>query len=198
MTEVRRLFQEGKEFVPITLAEAVVVNTNNLIGFSSLGITTLDKVLVNLVGLVGTNTADILNLKSSKQDKLTAGNGITIDENGVISTTATIGDLYKIVSVLPTASADVTNTLYLVPTTSSDTDSGMNIFVEYLCVKLNNGTYKWEKLGEVQTSTDLSGYVSSVPMTTSAGKVVYVNYEIPTNLYDNLMSNSNVTTNTTA
>lgn len=197
MTEVRRLFQEGKEFVPITLAEAVVVNTNNLIGFSSLGITTLDKVLVNLVGLVGTNTADILKLQSSKQDKLTAGNGITIDENGVISTTATIGDIYKIVSVLPTASADVTNTLYLVPTTSTDTDKGMNIFVEYLCVKLNNNTYKWEKLGEVQTSTDLSGYVSSVPMTTSTGKVVYVKYEIPTDLYDNLMSSSNVTTDTT-
>ena len=30
MTEIRRLFQQGKEFVPISLAEAVVVNTNNL------------------------------------------------------------------------------------------------------------------------------------------------------------------------
>ena len=52
MTEIRRLFQQGKEFVPISLAEAIVVNTNNLPGFNSLRITTLDKVLYNLVGVV--------------------------------------------------------------------------------------------------------------------------------------------------
>lgn len=50
MTEIRRLFQQGKEFVPISLAEAVVVNTNNLPGFSSLKITTLDRVLYSLTG----------------------------------------------------------------------------------------------------------------------------------------------------
>lgn len=193
MTEIRRLFQQGKEFVPISLAEAVVVNTNNLPGFSSLKITTLDRVLYSLVGVVGTNTINIKNLQDTKQDKLTAGNGIVI-KDGVISTTANIGDIYKIVSILPQASAEVTNTLYLVPTTSDNTENGMNIFVEWLCVKVG-GVYKWEKLGESKTTIDLSDYITSIPVTNSDDEIIRVNYEIPRDLYDNLMGGSNVTTN---
>lgn len=192
MTEIRRLFQQGKEFVPISLAEAVVVNTNNLPGFNSLKITTLDKVLYNLVGVVGTNTINIKNLQDTKQDKLTAGNGIVI-KDGVISTTANIGDIYKIVSTLPQASAEVTNTLYLVPTTSDNTENGMNIFVEWLCIKVGE-VYKWEKLGESKTTIDLQDYITSVPVTNSSGTIIKVNYEIPKDLYDNLMDGSNVTT----
>lgn len=192
MTEIRRLFQQGKEFVPISLAEAVVVNTNNLPGFNSLKITTLDKVLYNLVGVVGTNTINIKNLQDTKQDKLTAGNGIVI-KDGVISTTANIGDIYKIVSTLPQASAKVTNTLYLVPTTSDNTENGMNIFVEWLCIKVGE-VYKWEKLGESKTTIDLQDYITSVPVTNSSGTIIKVNYEIPKDLYDNLMDGSNVTT----
>ena len=192
MTEIRRLFQQGKEFVPISLAEAIVVNTNNLPGFSSLKITTLDKVLYNLVGVVGTNTINIKNLQDTKQDKLTAGNGIVI-KDGVISTTANIGDIYKIVSVLPQASVEVTNTLYLVPTISDNTEDGMNIFVEWLCVKVGE-TYKWEKLGESKTTINLSDYITSIPVTNSSGTIIKVNYEIPRDLYDNLMDGSNVTT----
>lgn len=192
MTEIRRLFQQGKEFVPISLAEAIVVNTNNLPGFNSLRITTLDKVLYNLVGVVGTNTINIKNLQDTKQDKLTAGNGIVI-KDGVISTTANIGDIYKIVSILPRASAEVTNTLYLVPSTLDNTEDGMNIFVEWLCVKVGE-TYKWEKLGESKTTIDLSDYITSIPVTNSSGAIIKVNYEIPRDLYDNLMDGSNVTT----
>ena len=192
MTEIRRLFQQGKEFVPISLAEAIVVNTNNLPGFNSLRITTLDKVLYNLVGVVGTNTINIKNLQDTKQDKLTAGNGIVI-KDGVISTTANIGDIYKIVSALPRASAEVTNTLYLVPSTSDNTEDGMNIFVEWLCIKVGE-TYKWEKLGESKTTIDLSDYITSIPVTNSSGAIIKVNYEIPRDLYDNLMDRSNVTT----
>ena len=193
MTEIRRLFQQGKEFVPISLAEAIVVNTNNLPGFNSLRITTLDKVLYNLVGVVGTNTINIKNLQDTKQDKLTAGNGIVI-KDGIISTTTTnIGDIYKIVSTLPQASAEVTNILYLVPGTSDNTEDGMNIFVEWLCVKVGE-TYKWEKLGESKTTIDLSDYITSIPVTNSSGIIIKVNYEIPRDLYDNLMDGSNVTT----
>ena len=192
MTEIRRLFQQGKEFVPISLAEAIVVNTNNLPGFNSLKITTLDKVLYNLVGVVGTNTINIKNLQDTKQDKLTAGNGIVI-KDGVISTTANIGDIYKIVSTLPQASAEVTNTLYLVPSTSDNTEDGMNIFVEWLCVKVGE-TYKWEKLGESKATIDLSDYITSIPVTNSSGIIIKVNYDIPRDLYDNLISGSNVTT----
>ena len=193
MTEIRRLFQQGKEFVPISLAEAVVVNTNNLPGFSSLKITTLDRVLYSLTGVVGTNSINIKNLQDTKQDKLTAGNGIVI-KDGVISTTANIGDIYKIVSVLPHASAELTNTLYLVPTTSDNTKDGTNIFVEWLCVKVEE-TYKWEKLGESKTTIDLSDYITSIPVTNSSGTIIKVNYEIPKDLYDNLTDESNVTTN---
>ena len=192
MTEIRRLFQQGKEFVPISLAEAIVVNTNNLPGFNSLRITTLDKVLYNLVGVVGTNTINIKNLQDTKQDKLTAGNGIVI-KDGVISTTTNIGDIYKIVPTLPRASAEVTNTLYLVPGTSDNTEDGMNIFVEWLCVKVGE-TYKWEKLGESKTTIDLSNYITSIPVTNSSSTIIKVNYEIPRDLYDNLMDGSNVTT----
>lgn len=193
MTEVRRLFQQGKEFVPISLAEAVVVNTNNLPGFSSLKITTLDRVLYNFAGVVGTNTINIKNLQDTKQNKLTAGNGIVI-KDGVISTTANIGDIYKIVSTLPKASAEVTNTLYLVPSTSEDTEDGMNIFIEWLCVKVGE-VYKWEKIGESKTTIDLSDYITSIPVTNSNDEIIRVNYEIPRDLYDNLMSGSNVATN---
>ena len=191
MTEIRRLFQQGKEFVPISLAEAVVVNTNNLPGFNSLKITTLDKVLYNYAGVIGTNTINIKNLQDTKQDKLIAGNGIVI-KDGVISTTANIGDIYKIVSTLPQASAKVTNTLYLVPVTSDNTENGMNIFVEWLCVKIGE-TYKWEKLGESKATIDLSDYITSIPVTNSSGIIIKVNYEIPRDLYDNLMDGSNVT-----
>ena len=192
MTEIRRLFQQGKEFVPISLAEAVVVNTNNLPGFNSLKITTLDRVLYSLTGVVGTNTINIKNLQDTKQDKLTAGNGIVI-KDGIISTTTTnIGDIYKIVSTLPQASAEVTNILYLVPGTSDNTEDGMNIFVEWLCVKVGE-TYKWEKLGESKTTINLSDYITSIPVTNSSGTIIKVNYEIPRDLYDNLMDGSNVT-----
>lgn len=191
MTQIRRLFQQGKEFVPISLAEAIVVNTNNIPGFNSLKITTLDKVLYNYAGVIGTNTINIKNLQDTKQDKLTAGTGIVI-KDGVISTTANIGDLYKIVSTLPTASADVSNILYLVPSTSDDTEDGRNIFIEWLCIKVGE-RYKWEKIGETKTTIDLSDYITSEPVTNSSGNIVLVNYEIPKDLYDNLTTDSNVT-----
>ena len=51
MTDIKKLQQNGKEFVPITLAEAVVVNATNLQGYNTLGITTLDKVLNALAAI---------------------------------------------------------------------------------------------------------------------------------------------------
>lgn len=214
-TQIKRLFQSKTEFVPITLAEAVVVNTSNLPGLSSLGITTLDKVLRSTMGVVGTNAADITKLKTTvqeintalegKQDKLTAGVGITISPDGVISTTNSI-ELYKIVTQLPTASKDCLNSIYLVPV-----ESGIagNIFAEYICVYENTqAKYIWEKIGEVQTDVDLSGYVTTETfnqtintingqlanaitaqdVTTSNGSdKIVVNYTIPKDLYDSMV-----------
>lgn len=214
-TQIKRLFQSKTEFVPITLAEAVVVNTSNLPGLSSLGITTLDKVLRTTMGVVGTNAADINRLKTTvqeintalegKQDKLTAGVGITISPDGVISTTNSI-ELYKIVTQLPTASKDCLNSIYLVPSTSA---TAGNIFVEYICVYENTqAKYIWEIIGEVQTDVDLSGYVTTetfnqtintingqlanaitaqdVTISDGSAKVV-VNYTIPKDLYDSMV-----------
>ena len=214
-TQIKRLFQSKTEFVPITLAEAVVVNTSNLPGLSSLGITTLDKVLRTTMGVVGTNAADIARLETTvqeintalegKQDKLTAGVGITISPDVVISTTNSI-ELYKIVTQLPTASKDCLNSIYLVPSKSTTTG---NIFVEYICVYENTqAKYIWEIIGEVQTDVDLSGYVTTetfnqtintindqlanaitaqdVTISDGSAKVV-VNYTIPKDLYDSMV-----------
>ena len=218
-TQIKRLFQSKTEFVTITLAEAVVVNTSNLPGLSSLGITTLDKVLRTTMGVVGTNAADINTLKTTvqnintalegKQDKLTAGVGITISPTGVISVTNSI-ELYKIVTSLPTASKDCLNSIYLVPSPSG---TAGNIFVEYICVyETTQAKYIWEKIGEVQTDVDLSGYVTNEvfnatintingqlantitaqDVTTSDGSAkVVVNYTIPADLYDSMVNTDN-------
>ena len=217
-TQIKRLFQSNTEFVPITLAEAVVVNTSNVPGLSSLGITTLDKVLRTTLGVIGTNSGDIASLEEAvkeintalekKQDKLTAGVGITISPEGVISATSNV-ELYKIVTSLPTASKDCLNTIYLVPNSSP---TSQNIFSEYLCVyETIQQKYIWEKIGEIQTDVDLSGYVTTevfeqkiqqintklaVTITaenvkTSTGTTVVVNYTIPSNLYDNMVTNDN-------
>lgn len=218
-TQIKRLSQSKTEFVPITLAEAVVVNTSNLPGLSSLGITTLDKVLRTTMGVVGTNAADINTLKTTvqnintalegKQDKLTAGVGITISPTGVISVTNSI-ELYKIVTSLPTASKDCLNSIYLVPSPSG---TAGNIFVEYICAyETTQAKYIWEKIGEVQTDVDLSGYVTNEvfnatintingqlantitaqDVTTSDGSAkVVVNYTIPADLYDSMVNTDN-------
>lgn len=209
-TQIKRLYQSNTEFVPITLSEAVVVNTSNIPGLSSLGITTLDKVLRTTMGVVGTNAVNISTLQTAvnninaalenKQDKLTAGAGITITPDGVISITAN-AELYKIVTSLPTASKSCENTIYLVP--SSGTLG--NIFTEYLCVyESTQSQYIWEKIGTLSTDVDLSNYVTkdefdivkgqlantitAQNVTTSSGSQVVVSYEIPTTLYDSAVS----------
>ena len=65
-TQIKRLYQSSTEFVPITLQEAVVVNTSSIPGLTSLGITTLDKVLRTTMGVIGTNASDINTLKTTR------------------------------------------------------------------------------------------------------------------------------------
>ena len=214
-TSIKRLYQNKTEFVPITLSEAVVVNTSNIPTLASLGITTLDKVLRTTMQLVGNNTTTISTLQTTvnnintalanKQDKLTAGTGITIDPNGVISTSLSF-ELYKIVTTLPTAAESVTNTIYL---KASSATAG-NLFSEYICVlEPNSGRYVWEEIGTIAADVDLSGYVTNETfnnaitninnqlantitasnVTLSNGStVVVVDYNIPTNLYDSMVN----------
>ena len=205
-TQIKRLYQNNQEFVPITLAEAVVVNTTNVPGLQSLGITTLDKVLKTTLGVVGSNTlnidtinrtlANINNILQNKQDKLTAGDGITISSDGVISltNTSTLGFQYKIVTVLPSPpKKDYENIIYLVPNPQGVNG---NIFTEYICIN-KDSTYIWEQIGSLTTDVNLDDYVTKTEfnalksivltaqdVTTSSGIAVTVNYNIPDNLYD--------------
>lgn len=205
-TQIKRLYQNNQEFVPITLAEAVVVNATNIPGLKSLGITTLDKVLKTTLGIVGTNTLNIdtinrtltsiNNTLQNKQDKLTAGDGITISPDGVISVTntSTLGFQYKIVTVLPSPPRkDYENIIYLVPNPGG---ANGNIFIEYICIN-KDSTYIWEQIGSLTTDVNLDDYVTKTEfnalksivltaqdVTTSSGVAVTVNYNIPDNLYD--------------
>ena len=231
-TQIKRLFQNNTEFVPITLAEAVVVNTSTIPGLTNLGITTLDKVLRSTLGLVGTNAQNIETLGGNiltltgivqeinnelqnKQDKLTAGVGISItkteDNKTVISVNHTL-EIYKIITtetwnqIKDSPSQDFENVIYLVPQPQA-TSADKNIFKEFLCV-LRNGVYVWEEFGTIQTEVDLSGYVTNETFDqlvqrvqhievagvfadniyTSTGQQVVVQYNIPSNLYDSAVN----------
>ena len=205
-TQIKRLYQNNQEFVPITLAEAVVVDATNIPGLQTLGITTLNKVLKNTLGVVGANTLNIETINTTltninttlqkKQDKLTAGDGITIDPNGTISVTntSTLGFQYKIVKMLPSPPGkDYENIIYLVPNTQGVNG---NIFTEYICIN-KDSNYIWEQIGSLTTDVNLDNYVTKTEfnalksivltaqnVTTSSGVAVTVNYNIPNNLYD--------------
>lgn len=183
-TQIKRLFQNNTEFVPITLAEAVVVNTSTIPGLTNMGITTLDKVLRNTLGLVGTNAQNIENLGGNiltltevvqqinkelqnKQDKLIAGVGISITKNDQDQTVISVNhslEIYKIISLETWNSIkdnpiqDYENVIYLVPQPQA-TSVDKNIFKEYLCI-FKDQTYVWEEFGTIQTEVDLSGYVT--------------------------------------
>lgn len=214
-TQIKRLYQSNEEFVPITISEAVVVNTSGMSGLTSLGITTLDKVLKVLLGITGTNAGDIDKLEklietinntlTKKQDKLTPGTGITITPDGVISANYK-AELYKIVTSLPTPSKECTSLIYLL---LDNKGIEGNFFKEFICIKSqNSGVYSWEQIGTVSTDIDLSGYVTKQEftkeistikdsiknvitaqnVTTSTGKLVKVNYTIPPTLYDDIIN----------
>ena len=227
-TQIKRLFQNNTEFVPITLAEAVVVNTSTIPGLTNLGITTLDKVLRDTLGLIGTNAENIKTLGGNiitltgvvdqinnglknKQDKLTAGVGISITKNEQNQTVISVNhslEIYKIITtetwndIKDNPSKNYENVIYLVPQPSA-TSVNQNIFKEYLCI-FKNGTYQWEEFGTIQTKVDLSGYVTQEEftalknrvsnieltgifasnVTTSTGQQVAIRYTIPDNLYN--------------
>ena len=205
-TQIKRLYQNNQEFVPITLAEAVVVDATNIPGLQTLRITTLDKVLKTTLAVVGTNTlsindinetlATINNTLQDKQDKLTPGDGITIDSDGTISVTntSTLGFQYKIVKMLPSPPRkDYENIIYLVPNPQGING---NIFTEYICIN-KDSTYIWEQIGSLTTDVNLDNYVTKTEftdlrsivltaqdVTTSLGNPVTVEIDIPNNLYD--------------
>lgn len=205
-TQIKRLYQNNQEFVPITLAEAVVVDATNIPGLQTLRITTLDKVLKNTLAVVGDNTLNIDTINTTltninttlqkKQDKLTPGDGITIDPDGTISVTntSTLGFQYKIVAMLPSPPRkDYENIIYLVPNPQGING---NIFTEYICIN-KDSNYIWEQIGSLTTDVNLDNYVTkkeftdlrsivltAQDVTTSSGNPVTVEIDIPNYLYD--------------
>ena len=172
-TDIKKLKQNGKEFVPITLAEAVVVNAENLQGYDTLGITTLDRVL-NALATVDYNQQTAIIDINNKLKSLKAGFS------------------YQIVNELPTPSIDCLGTIYLV----KGSDINQNKYAEYICI-FNNAEYSWEMLGIINSEVDLTGYVTkddfdaftaialtAEDVTDSLGNSVSVAYDIPIDLYD--------------
>ena len=178
MTDIKKLQQNGKEFVPITLAEAVVVNVENLQGYDTLGTTTsgkttLDKVLNALAAIDYSQQSAIIDI-NNKLQSLKAGFS------------------YQVVDKLPPLGVDCLGTIYLVK--GSDIDK--NKYAEYICI-FNNAEYSWEMLGIINSEVDLTGYVTkndfdtfkaialtAEDVTDSLGHSVSVAYDIPKNLYD--------------
>lgn len=178
MTDIKKLQQNGKEFVPITLAEAVVVNVENLQGYDTLGKTTsgkttLDKVLNALAAIDYSQQSAIIDINNTLKS-LKAGFS------------------YQIVNELPTPNVDCLGTIYLV----KGSDINQNKYAEYICI-FNNAEYSWEMLGIINSEVDLTGYVTkddfdaftavaltAEDVTDSLGNKVSVDYPIPENLYD--------------
>ena len=178
MTDIKKLQQNGKEFVPITLAEAVVVNAENLQGYDTLGKTTSGKTTLDKV------------LKALAAVDYTQQTAITEINNKLKSLKA--GFSYQIVNKLPTPSIDCLGTIYLV----GGSDINQNKYAEYICI-FNNAEYSWEMLGIINSEVDLTGYVTkddfdaftaialtAEDVTDSSGHSVSVAYDIPKNLYD--------------
>ena len=173
MTDIKKLQQNGKEFVPITLAEAVVVNAENLQGYNTLGKTTLDKVLNALAAVDYTQQTAITEI-NNKLKSLKAGFS------------------YQIVNELPTPNVDCLGTIYLV----KGSDINQNKYAEYICI-FSNAEYSWEMLGIINSEVEVTGYVTkndfdaftaialtAEDVTDSSGNKVSVDYDIPRDLYD--------------
>lgn len=196
-TKIKRLFQGSEQFAPVTLSEAVVVNTRYINGQDT--ITTLDKVLSNAYANIAQNTENITNIDTSvqnavdtinkaisdfaddianKQDKLTADNlkgengiSIEISETGVITVKSDISlKLYEVVSDLPTQNIS-TNTIYI----SRSANEGKNdILSEYIWIpddSLDDKGY-WERLGTVQAEVDLSNYVTKTEFNNALSSMI--------------------------
>ena len=110
-------------------------------------------------------------VKSSEKGK---ANGVaTLDAKGFVplSQLGNIDTTFaEVVTELP--KTGIKKHLYMMKT---GTTSDKNLYAEYIYIGDVSGTYdatKWEKLGEVTTSVDLSGYVKATTLTTELAKKV--------------------------
>lgn len=181
-TIIKRLKQGTEEFVPITLAEAVVVNTKNIPNLNNT-ITTLDQVLSSITSLSNPNlTEDQINTLitnqlsvinealSKKQDILKFGNGFDIDDNGNISIIPQ--PLYNIVEALPNENINHSQ-IYLVPNDNNE-------FSEYIYVSDKEGDDKWEFIGNITSGIDAGNLTLKSDFNALKGRVDTLEETIPT------------------
>lgn len=110
-------------------------------------------------------------IKSSEKGK---ANGVaTLDINGYVPLDQ-LGNIdttfAEVVTELPTSG--IKKHIYMM---KAGTTGDRNIYAEYIYTGDVSDTYdatKWEKLGEITTSVDLSGYVKTTTLTTELGKKV--------------------------
>lgn len=99
-----------------------------------------------------TKTSDLTGLLGGKQDRLTAGNGITISNN-VISASVDV-NVYQVVDQLPTGNNINPNKIYLVP---EEVDEE-TVYKQY---KYDTTAQDWVPLGASMPSIDLTEYLKS-------------------------------------
>lgn len=129
----------------------------------------------NYLGKIGLTTlwnkCKSIFVKSSEKGK---ANGVaTLDANGYVPLSQ-LGNIdttfVEVVTQLPTSG--IKKHIYMM---KAGTTGDRNIYVEYIYTGDVSDTYdatKWEKLGEVTTSVDLSGYAKTTTLTTELGKKV--------------------------
>lgn len=144
---------------PIIEANETVTSIKETADSASAKATTNATNITSLTSKVNQVIADVEAVGEAlgdKQDKLTAGDGISISADNVISSTLDL-TLYKIVTTLPSSNPDPTK-IYLVKSTESTTN---DIYEEYIWT----GT-AFEKLGEYKSEVDLTPYLKKTELAT--------------------------------
>lgn len=91
---------------------------------------------------------------ATKQNKLTAGNGVTIDPTTNVISFSGDATIFVFVETLPNVDEAKADKIYVVP--SAKTGEG-NLYTEWY-VKESGDTKIWEKLGEFKEDIDLADY----------------------------------------
>lgn len=123
------------------------------------GLKTYDNNIKAYVNDINTSTEkDISDLSAkvdTKQNKLSAGTGISIDTD--TNTISFVGDttIFIFTSTLPDVNNAQTDKMYIVPSTETGDD---NLYTEWYVTTNDDGSKQWEKMGEFKADTDLSDY----------------------------------------
>ena len=175
LTEVNRAVDTNRSAIN-TVKESVATNKQNI---------------TNLTSQLQTTNTNLTNFKALKG----AANGLaTLDAQGHISLDQLANldtTVYKVLGqndALPTT--NIKSCIYLKLIESGNPTGNNNKYAEYVYTGNITGIYdatKWEKLGEVTASVDLSGY--------------YTKGEIDTKIYDieeNALGSANISVSTTS